>query len=312
MVKNYPALLVLFVIVLNLGPMDLNSQELKVFTINDFDLHGNVKTCLVITDYGKEEFEFDEAGLLTKSVTRFNESDYDITYYKYAADQLLEKRLETYRDGVFDKSTSIANLYEIDTTGNRKVTEKIFSYNQEFIDQYEYYFDIDNNLVNIKRSNNTGIDETTIEYTYYKGEYTKSYFLNGVIQKSIRTSTKKKNGSSYEIILSKEFIDGIPLKATEQKFNSKKALLLEIEFAYDVAKKSLEATSTKSFSYDDKGLLTELKKQTGPLETKQMYIYQFDNEENGNWIKKIITPDNSYTTRKISYYETAVPVEEKN
>ena len=52
-------------------------------------------------------------GLLTKSVTRYNDTDYDVTYYKYAeGERSIEKRSETYRDNKFDPSTSIANFYE--------------------------------------------------------------------------------------------------------------------------------------------------------------------------------------------------------
>ena len=44
------------------------SQEPKVFSWADFELNGKVKSSLVITDYGKESFEFNEQGLLTKTL----------------------------------------------------------------------------------------------------------------------------------------------------------------------------------------------------------------------------------------------------
>ena len=58
--------------------------------------------------------------------------DYDKTYYKYTHGELKEKRFENYRDGEFFSATSIANFYEIDTSLNRKITEKIMSYDKEF------------------------------------------------------------------------------------------------------------------------------------------------------------------------------------
>ncbi|MEO0527505.1 MAG: hypothetical protein AAFZ89_09775 [Bacteroidota bacterium] len=287
-----------------------NGQELKVFTLADFDLHGTVKSCLVVTDYGKEEFDFDELGFLTKSVTRYNDSDYDITYYKYRNGDVLEKRLENYREGVFDKSTSIANIYEIDTTANKRIIEKIYSYNKDFLDQYEYIYNAKNKLVAIKRSNNDGIDETTISYSRYKNENTKTYFLNETIQKSIRTSIKKKRSGTYEIRLTKEYLDGKPNKAQEQWFTKDGVLLSEEKFEYDSQEKSFVTASSVHYVYDDKGMLSRVNTKKDGLEETKEYIYQYDNEEGGNWVKQIITPDNAYTTRKITYYQ-AEGVEEE-
>src|SRR6056297_3029844 len=99
------------------------AQEVKIFTLADFDLKDSVKTCLVSTKYRKEEYDFNRKGLLTKSVTRYSDTDYDVVYYKYKDSMLLEKRSETYRDNKFDPSTSIAHFFELDTTENRQVTE---------------------------------------------------------------------------------------------------------------------------------------------------------------------------------------------
>ncbi len=306
MTKNYtanfffPVLVFIFLV----NPILLFPQEPKIFTLSDFDLQGRVKSCLVITDYGKEEFEFNEAGLLVKSVTRFNENDYDVTYYKYQGTELLERRNESYRDGGFDKNMSIAHLYAIDTTANKKITEKILSYNNEFLDQYEYRYDQEGRLTGILRSNNEGLDETKIEYSSYKDEFTKSLRLNGIMQKSVRTSYKKKgNGSREKIVLTKEFLEGTPTKAVEAVFDQEERLLRVQNFLYNAKENSFAPSEFLSYEYDDKGMLVAVKSKSGNLETRKEYIYQFDKEEGGNWIKQIITPENSYTTRKIAYYE---------
>ena len=244
MEKNYNVTLLLACILLQMNLSSLFSQELKIFGLEDFDLKGNVKTCLVITDYGKEEFDFNREGLLTKLVTRYNDSDYDIAYYKYQNGYLLEKRLENYRDGVFDKSTSIANSYSIDTLLTTKVTEKIISYNNEFLDQYYYAYDEQDRLVRIKRSNNDGLDETEITYKHLKGETTQTYILNGVILKSIRTSIKKKEGKVQRTVLTKEFLEGEPLKAKEQIFGYKNELLTEVSYIYAVSYTHLTLPTT--------------------------------------------------------------------
>ena len=306
MIKNYATNFFFLVLAFSfqLNPIFAFTQEPKIFKVSDFDLMGRVKSCLVITDYGKEEFEFNEAGLLTKSVTRFNENDFDVTYYKYAGSELSERRNENYRDGVFDKSTSIAHLYSIDTTANKRITEKIVSYNNEFLDQYEYQYDEEGRLVKILRSNNEGLDETKIENSTYKGELTKSILLNGMLQKSVRTSFKKKrNGIEEKIVLTKEFLEGTPTKAVEAVFDKDDKLIREQNFLYNSSKKSFSPTEFLNYEYDDKGMLTAVKSRSGNLETLKEYIYQFDREEGGNWIKQIITPENLYTTRRITYFE---------
>ncbi len=305
MTKNYSDTFCKFLSLslLLMGAGVLYSQEPKIFSRADFDLKGRVKSCLVITDYGKEEFEFNEEGLLTKSVTRFNEKDYDVTYYKYQEGELIERRNENYRDGLFDKYTSIAHLYEIDTLENRKVVERILSYNQEFLDQYEYVYDEENRLVQINRSNNEGLDETKIEYTTYKNENTESTYLNGSLLKSIRTSVKKKNGVDHELVLTKDYIQGIPSKAVEALYDKDGKLISEQEFQYDETKKSFQPSTRINYSYDENGLLSIIDRNSESLEEHKEYIYQFDGRAEGNWIKQIITPENSYTTRKITYFE---------
>lgn len=314
MKKNYALayFLIFFPTALFLLPASLFSQQPKVFTREDFDLRGMVKSCLVITDYGREEFEFNEDGYLTKSVTRYNEDDYDLTHYKYQGNDLAERRFETYRDGTFDKNTSIAHVYQLDTLGPKKITEKILSYNEVFLDKYEYQFDEDGRLVKIIRSNSEGLDETTVKYTNYKQENTVTYYLNGVMQKSIRESTKKqKNGSSRKIELTKNFLEGDPVTAVERIYGDTGQLISEQHFEYDTAAKSFVPAEKSDYEYDDQDRLVTQKTTIGPIEKKKGYIYQFDNGETGNWIKKIVTPENAYTTRRIQYYDIADEVEEQ-
>lgn len=290
----------------------LRAQEPQLFARGDFDLHGNVKSCMVITDYGKEEFEFDKNGLLIRSVTRYNQRDYDITYYKYQNDNITEKRDESYRDGQLDKATSIAHFYTLDTVPRKRITEKILSYNQEFLEKYEYVYDAEGNLVKITRSNNDGLDETTIRHTIYKGETTIAYLLNGVIQKSIRSSvTKSPEGSEYTTELTKEFLDGLPIKAIEKQYDTDGKVLREIVFEYNSMTNSLAPITEKHCEYNSNGMLATVVTKTGVLEERKVFIYQFDNSaEKGNWVKKIITPENAYTTRRIEYYPDSLGIDE--
>lgn len=298
MVKNYT---VLFLMATFLFPKGMTAQEIQIFTLEDFDLKGNVKTSLVSTSYGKEEYEFNEEGLLTKSITRYNDSDYDITLYKYSKGMLLEKRLENYRDNVIDKSTSLASFYTIDSLLNLKITEKIVSYTKEFLDQYEYFYTADS-IFRIIHTNNSGIDETDISYTDVRGEQTKTYNLNGLIQKSIRTSVKKEKDSVVaRNVLTKKFLDGEPSSALEETFDGANKLVSATQFFHNARSKQFAKAETVTYFYDEKGMLLKTKSdKSGDVEEKE-YVYQFD--EKGNWIKEIIIPDNTYKTRSISYFE---------
>lgn len=285
------------------------SQEVQIFTVADFDLKGKVKSCLVTTDYGKELFEFDRDGILTKTVTQYNDTDQDITYYKYDENgELLEKRMESYKNNVLDESTSMANFYEIDTVPNRKVVEKIISYDKQFLEQQQYLYD-DGKLVKMISSNGEGVDETTFEYTQVKNEHTVSTFTNGILQKTVRTSTKNGPSGTQEVVLTKEYIDGEPNTALEEVFNANGKVVTSEDFLYDIAEKEFVSQQKRFYYYTD-GKLNRMVKKTINTESTDKYIFQFDDHKPSNWVKQIVTPGNTYITRTIEYYEEEVPKEE--
>ncbi len=301
MVKNYTFL---FFSILIFGSTSILSQEIKIFTTEDFDLKGKVKSCLVSTNYGKEEYDFNEQGLLIKAVTRYNDTDYDIAIYKYTNGELLEKRFENYRDASFDSITSTANFYQIDTVLKRKITEKIMTYTKEFLGQNKYNYDDKGRLTKIESANTDGVDETTISYTDIKGEKTTTYKLNGTIQKSVRSLTKVQNDSlTKRTVLTKTFLNGEPDRAVEEVYDSNNKLVEQTKYTYDEKNKKLVSNEIVVLTYDVWGLLSKTAAKRGALTEVKEYIYQLDDGLSGNWIKEIITPDNTYTTRNISYYE---------
>ncbi|MDX1363228.1 MAG: hypothetical protein R3243_03395 [Arenibacter latericius] len=311
MVRKYATSFVfsLFYVFTILLPMSVLGQELKVFRVQDFNLNGAVKSCMVITNYGKEEYQFNREGILTKAITRYNDEDYDITLYKIKDTLLLEKRLENYRDGKFVRNTSIANLYEVDTTQGKIVTEKIISYNKEFLDQYEYEYDVEGKLVSIKRINDKGIDETAIIYEKNNGEFTETHYLDDVILKSIRTSVME--GENKKNVLIKDYLEGMPYKAYEQIFTDTGKVLSEVQFTFNKSKNTFEPIESKNYEYNLEGDLIAEKIKKGKSVTEKNYHYQYDGSEIKNWIRQIVTPDNTYTSRRIQYYPKEEPQESK-
>lgn len=306
--KKHYAILIFFSFFHILG---IWSQEMQIFTVEDFDLKGKVKSCLVSTDYGKELFEFNEDGVLIRTVTQYNDTDQDITYYKYNDGELVEKRMESYKNNVLDESTSMANFYEIDTVPSRKVIEKIISYDKQFLEQEQYHYDKEGKLVRIISSNGDGVDETTFEYSEIKNEHTVSTFTNGILQKSVRTSTKKGPNGNQKVVLTKEYIDGEPNTAIEEVFNGDGNLVTSEDFLYDMVAKEFVSQKKRFYYYTD-GVLSKVVKKTINTESADKYIFQFDNHVPSNWVKQIVTPGNTYTTRTIEYYEEEAPKKESD
>ena len=292
----------------------------EVFTLEDFQLRGPVKSCTVITDYGEERFEFDRDGRLTKSITRYSDTDYDITHYRYQGDDLTEKRDEVYRDGRFDDGVSFARFYKRDSLEGAVIIEKITSYDQQIREQLTYQFDTIGRLKHLTRVHDEGIDDTRVEYAVYKGEETASHYLNGQLAKSIRTSEKDAGGTLLRISLVKEYFQGAPQKAVEQVRDTSGLLISETRFRHDPKKDAFTKEEMLEYTYDDEGfpISEAISYFRGDAANAVAYrtvvkefVYQYDGKQPGNWIRKIIRPDNAFTTRKIAYYspETAVSVD---
>jgi len=282
----------------------------KVFTRSDLNLRGKVKSCLVITDYGKESYEFDKEGFLTKLTTLYSDTDYDISYYKYFNGLIKEKRLENYREDSLDRQTSIANIYFIDTLQNKIVKELIYSYQKEFLEQYDFFYNDVGLLTTIKKKNNDGIDDIQITYDTIDGESTQTTSLNGIVDKIVRRSFHgEKKEDSLLNILEKKYLNGEPYRAIEVFQDSLGRKQKEILFTYDPVKSSFVMNRENRYEYEEHGFLSIEKTLLKNRETKKEYIYQLDAHQPPNWIKKIITPSNSYTTRRIVYYEDELPKE---
>lgn len=291
--------------------LGLHSQEIQVFKTEDFDLKGKVKSCLVITPYGRETFEFSPEGLLTKTVTQYNEQDQDITYYLFREGELMEKRMESYKNNILDEATSMANFYTIDSLPHRRVGEKIISYDKQFLEKQEYNYGEDGRLSSIITSNTDGVDETTLQYSTQRDGTTVSTFINGVLEKSVRTKGNPGLAGSPSSVLTKEYLDGQPNRAHEEVFNEKGLLISSEDFLYHMEEKQFVSQKKRYYHYKD-GILDRVTTKTLTTEAMEHYIFQFDNNSPANWVKQIVTPSNSYITRVISYYPEEEEVEAEN
>ena len=104
-------------------------------------------------------------------------------------------------------------------------------------------------------------------------------------------------------------MEGEPKNAEEAVYGQEGSLISIQKFNYSSEEKSFVPAERLLYKYEE-GMLSEVITKSENEESTQKYVYQFDQEEDGNWIKKIITPENEYTTRKITYFEEEEAVEE--
>jgi len=282
------------------------AQGPEIFTVSDFDLKGPVKSCVVITGYGQEEFTFDRKGRLIKTKTSHSNTDYEITYYKYAGQALIERRDEVYRDNAFDRVSSMAHIYSLDTLETRKLTESIISYARVNMEQYEYYYDPSNRVSRIVRTDNSGVDETLIERDTSGNLATETHILN---EKPVKLIRQTLDGPSILKTVTLRLFEGEVQEKSEIELDSTGNMIKEIEWSLPRSRDKEDPFMTdfrerieKEHEYDENGLLIKTITIRGRAVSEEEYVHQLDGSEYQNWIKQIVTPKNTYITRKIAYF----------
>ena len=282
------------------------SQEIITYDRSDFDLKGPVKSCFVFTKYGQEQYQFNKTGQLVESATVFGENESETTYYKYEKAKLVERRVENYVNGVLDKTTSMANFYSYDSIPQLKIKEKIIGYDRTFVAQFNYRYDSIGQLTRVVRTNTQGRFITLISHQWDSLRTKKStaYWLDSVPLKQI-DSIFLKAGGTLSQLKTKEFDNGIP-NALELRVFNKKGLEIELHSTIYIEKDALlvpkKASSVRT-KYDSNNHPIEQIFERGVVRQTKKNLYQLDGSPFKNWIKKITTPDNTYTTRKIVYFE---------
>jgi len=282
------------------------SQEIITYDRSDFDLKGPVKSCFVFTKYGQEQYQFNKTGQLVEAATVFGENDSETTYYKYEKAKLVERRVENYVNGVIDKTTSMANFYSYDSIPQLKIKEKIIGYDRTFVAQFNYRYDSIGQLTRVVRTNTQGRFITLISHQWDSLRTKKStaYWLDSVPLKQI-DSIFLKAGGTLSQLKTKEFDNGIP-NALELRVFNKKGLEIELHSTIYIEKDALlvpkKASSVRT-KYDSNNHPIEQIFERGVVRQTKKNLYQLDGSPFKNWIKKITTPDNTYTTRKIVYFE---------
>lgn len=282
------------------------AQEVQSYSVADFNLQGPVKECVVITKYGKEVYTFNRAGQLTSAATIFSKGDSETTYYKYAYGVLLERRVENYVNGALDKKTSLANFYTYDTLSRFSVKEKIINYNREFIAQFNYSYDSIGQLSAVLRTNTQGrfLTEISHKWDSLKTKKTSYFMMDSLVIREIDSVFNSKP-KWLKTVCEKAYM-GRELKRTFQyNFNENGHKIMDKEVAYQATDtiNSVVYTLKNIYKLNKEGYPIEIKIEKENTTQYKKNIYQWDGSPFRNWIKKITTPDNTYATRRIVYFE---------
>ncbi|MFM1877300.1 MAG: hypothetical protein RLZZ241_166 [Bacteroidota bacterium] len=297
---NYPFVILSFIVVVQ----GTYGQQPEAFTRSDFQLRGPVKQLVVKANYGQEQFEFDKLGRLTKSLTRYNETDYDISYYIFSGKILKERRDEVYRDGVCDRQVSIAHIYRRDSITNR-LYETLSSYDRSITEQIELRFDSLQRLKNVRRAYSEGIDVMEVQHSGTKSSQTERFLSNGVLHKVIKKIAADSIRPGFRIEYTEHYREGLPVLAMKILTDARGQRQSEASFQFNPTTKGWELQQTVKFTYNADGLiasqttLSETGKILGPV---IKYIYQMDGAKPSNWVRQVTTPENNIVAREIVYY----------
>jgi hypothetical protein len=270
------------------------SQEIKILTTKDFQLRGAVKSCITKKDYGTEEFYFTPNGRLKKSVTQFNETDYDITQYEYNNGSLVKKTVQSFREGELDKQVSFIHIYKTLISDEKKVSEHIFNYLQEPLEQYDYYYNENDMLIKTVHHNDEGIEETLISYEYQNGTvFKETHTVEGQIRKEIKRLVPRMDyliGEYEELTIN--YNNAQPINAT-LKFVRRDGNLGFFE-NLSIGKKNYNkyfSVDKVVYTYNEQGFVAteSIYKKQKLIETKKFsYIFEEDKPiEEVNWLTQI-------------------------
>ncbi len=283
--------------------LTIKGQEKSYFTTSDYDLNGQVQTCEVLNDYGREVFTFDPKGRLLRLETLFPGDDRNITTYRFEEGDLAEKRVEFVSDGAVDKSQSFMYNYTTYFEDDRmKVVEDVASYDTRFLEKRIFHYDSLGVLRKIVKSHSDALDEIRFETRQSGDTLIKEEWLNQELQQVDKSYTVKENGGLYKYQYSESVFQGEPYEAERTRYNASGKRVKYQKMYYDQDSRRFEIDATHTYTYDERGALEKEVIQRGAAVYEKEYVFVFDSYKPSNWIRKIQMPENTFVSRKIAYF----------
>ncbi len=270
----------------------------------DYGLNGPVKKCTVLTSYGKELFSFTRDGKLEQLISFYDENNYQQISYTFKDSLLVERRIELYEAGQLDGEASVINIYEYDSTAILK-REVIVDYKGRSQEESNYSYDTLHRLKEIKKLTKNG--QLTTQMSRLKdslGHYITTVLIDSVIkQQTDSIPALSMMSDSLINVRNVFFLDGIKDRAETVKYDQRSNVIyLKNEF-YLMDSNQWYVEKEEQFEYNEKNQMIKKITKEGTTTFTQNIVYQTDGTQYQNWVKQIVMPNMSYTTRIIEYFD---------
>lgn len=270
----------------------------------DYGLNGPVKKCTVLTSYGKELFSFTRDGKLEQLISFYDENNYQQISYTFKDSLLVERRIELYEAGQLDGEASVINIYEYDSTAILK-REVIVDYKGRSQEESNYSYDTLHRLKEIKKLTKNG--QLTTQMSRLKdslGHYITTVLIDSVIkQQTDSIPALSMMSDSLINVRNVFFLDGIKDRAETVKYDQRSNVIyLKNEF-YLMDSNQWYVEKEEQFEYNKKNQMIKKITKEGTTTFTQNIVYQTDGTQYQNWVKQIVMPNMSYTTRIIEYFD---------
>lgn len=324
----------IFLCIMALFAVNVFSQENQT-DLQELNLKGKVKSVRSV-DYEAVEVsgEVVKGRIVEDNFFAYNEAGSVVEKTKYYADGTpCEKFIVTYDsegrviEGCMYNSEGKIDFKKVITYDNKgnKLTENESNEKGEVRVKESFKYDDKNNLINKDTQFFDGnLDAKTVfeydkkgnlikQHLYREGSWLTEIYSkrieNGITIKEIQSKSEKQK---KEKKILKYNDKGNVIE--ESEYDAKGNLLERITYKYDAEGREIEVNwenpngflvySKYIKTYNDRGILSGVK-YVYPNGNIEQYVYSYEYDNQGNWIKKILYINDrpSITERKIEYYE---------
>ena len=266
-------------------------------TVDDFDLNGWVKSCEIQTAYGSELLHFNRDNSLQKIVTVFNELDREQITFTYKDKALSEKIIEVFRENVLRKELSFYHKF---SRNDRIHDELIFSLEGTLVARNQIEVDsLGNTLKRVSESP----EQQTIQLVEKRTSSVADSIFTFSDDRLTALEVFKRNPSTQKVNeqLEISYTDSVVTRKVYTFFDQHSLPIRVVDSMYDSQTADFVSAQARRYSYTNKRLTASVE-TAGNQSQKKTYIYQLDNSDPPNWVKRIEQPSNQYITRRIIYY----------
>ncbi len=274
----------------------LSAQDNTVKTVKDFGLRGQVNSCEIQTDYGTEHLVFNKDRSLHKISTVFNPTDKEEVTFTYKNEELSEKIIEVFRNNMLLKELSFYHKF---SRKDNLLEEIILTLDGEIVGRNIVVVDSIGNTLKIV---NESKDQQTSQIFERRSSLKTDSIFTYSDDQLIALEVMKKHPQTKALVehITVAYNDTLVSYKKHRFFDDQSLLIQELDSFFD-SDAVFSTAIDKRYSYRSKRLTSLQEIERNQSQTKR-YIYQLDNSDPPNWVKRIEQPSNNYITRRITYY----------